>query len=114
MACCENLRALLNPELFRALCEPNRLSLLCCLADRPEARSVGDIARDVPIDRSVVSRHLSQLRACGILEAFKTGREVRYRLNGPKLADFLRRFADAVEQCSTATENLPKTKGKRS
>jgi len=49
-----------------------------------------------------VSRHLAVLRDAGILSAVKTGREVRYAVRFPELAQVLRRLADALEACRPA------------
>lgn len=86
-------------ELFKALADPNRVALLARLADCGRACTVSEIACCLPIDLSVVSRHLRQLREAGILYAERRGKEVRYKVRYGELARTLRALADAIEAC---------------
>ena len=94
----EPLGDVLTPELFRALGDGNRLTLLETLAKRGSA-SVGELGACCPVDLSVVSRHLSVLRAAGVLEATRRGKRVLYRARLRQLAKTLRSIADALERC---------------
>jgi ArsR family transcriptional regulator len=94
-----DLEPLLAPELFRALGDPNRLTLLASLAGRGECCTVSEMATCCPVDLSVVSRHLAQLRDAGIVKAEKRGRQVFYTLQCAELAKTLRALADALEAC---------------
>jgi hypothetical protein len=60
--CAAGLGELLSPQLFRALADPRRLSLLVRLADEGRPRTVGQLADGSGVDLSVVSRHLAVLR----------------------------------------------------
>jgi DNA-binding transcriptional ArsR family regulator len=102
-ACTDALADHLRPELFRALCDPNRLALLAGLAVAPEPLTVSEAAKCCDVHLSVVSRHLALLREAGIVEAEKVGREVSYRLNFRELVATLRGLADAIEQCCTTS-----------
>lgn len=93
------LDALLDPELFKALCDPTRVSLLACLAKCGRACSVGEVAECCRVDLSVVSRHLSQLADAGVLESSKQGRTVFYRVLFTDLSAKLRALADAIDSC---------------
>lgn len=93
------LDALLDPDLFKALCDPTRVSLLACLAKCGRACSVGEVAECCSVDLSVVSRHLSQLADAGVLESTKQGRTVFYRVRFTGLSDKLRALADAIDAC---------------
>lgn len=93
------LDALLDPELFRALCDPTRASLLACLAKCGRACSVGEVAECCRVDLSVVSRHLAQLADAGVLESSKQGRTVYYRVLFTDLSAKLRALADAIDSC---------------
>ena len=97
--CCDALDGLLSPELFRALGDPNRLSLLVDLAGKNEPSTVSDIAPCCQVDYSVVSRHLATLRRAGIVQAEKRGREVYYSLQYSQLSQALRSIADAIDGC---------------
>lgn len=93
------LDALLDPELFKALCDPTRVGLLACLAKCGRACSVGEVAECCRVDLSVVSRHLSQLAEAGVLESTRKGRAVFYRVRFADLAAKLRALAQAIDSC---------------
>lgn len=99
------LAEILSPRVFKALCDPTRLSLLCQLAESPEPCSVGRLAARSPVDLSVVSRHLATLRDAGIVEAMRRGKNVYYRVRGRPLAATLRAIADALERCAPEERN---------
>lgn len=61
--------------------------------------SVSDVAGCCPVSLSVVSRHLSQLRESGVVEARREGKQVIYRLRAAEVARGLRALADALEAC---------------
>ena len=98
-ACCQQLGALLDPRLFKALCDPNRLALLVQLSRCGSSCTVSQAAECCPVNISVVSRHLAMLRDAGILNAQKRGKEVHYSVRYPELAATLRGIADAIEAC---------------
>lgn len=97
--CCPDLGALIDPELFKALGDPNRVALIADIGRRGRPTTVSEAADCCPIHLSVVSRHLSVLRRAGVVEAEKAGREVRYTLSARDLATQLRSLADALEAC---------------
>jgi len=95
----EGLERLLSPPLFKAMCDPNRIAILLFLSKRCAPLTVGEIAESLPVDVSVVSRHLSILRDAEILRVRKQGKQVRYSINSRKLIMTLRAIADAFEAC---------------
>ena len=90
---------MLDPDLFKALCDPTRMSLLACLAKCGRPCSVGEAAECCAVDLSVVSRHLSMLEQAGVLQAEKRGRAVFYAVRFGHLCHLLRSLADAIEEC---------------
>ncbi len=100
-SCCGvDLTDQLPTKLFKALCDPTRASLLAeLLGCGGEARSVGEVADCCPIDISVVSRHLAQLRDAGVLAAERRGKHVYYVVRADQLVKTLRGLADAIEAC---------------
>ncbi len=88
-------------ELFRALSEPNRLSIVHCLADGPHR--VGEIAQHVGLAQSTVSAHLAVLKEAGITTARAEGRSTWYQLNVSGVAKLL----EAAEQLIRETEGIP-------
>ena len=98
-ACCRPIDKWLDPELFKALSDPTRVSLLACLAKCGRPCSVGEVAECCSVDFSVVSRHLAALADAGALESEKKGRTVFYRVRFRELAAALRALSDAIEDC---------------
>jgi DNA-binding transcriptional ArsR family regulator len=97
-ACCGGLEGLIDPELFRALGDPNRVALLVRLGQSGRPTTVTEAAECCPVDLSVVSRHLAVLREAGVLRSSKQGREVHYTVSRD-LAASLRALADALDAC---------------
>ncbi|MFO0859286.1 MAG: metalloregulator ArsR/SmtB family transcription factor [Phycisphaerales bacterium] len=98
-ACCGPLDRLLDPELFKSLADPTRLSLVACIAKCARGCSVGEIAECCSVDVSVVSRHLSLLQRSGVLDVERVGRTVLYRVRYDHLTKSLRELASAFEAC---------------
>lgn len=97
--CCGPLDDLLDPALFKALCDPTRATLVACLAKCGRPCSVSEVAECCSVDLSVVSRHLALMARAGVLESVKEGRTVHYRVRFHELAVVLRDLADAIEAC---------------
>ena len=106
-AAARDLRAILQGELFRALCEPVRLELIAHLTASGRS-DIATIAAAFPLDRSVISRHLAQLQEAGLLRRAKEGRRVFFELDGPaivaRLSAILARFEAIVPHCCPAPE----------
>ena len=64
-------------EVFAALADPTRLRLLDLLAADGEATAT-TLAGHVPVSRQAVVKHLAVLDRAGLVEARRSGREVRY------------------------------------
>ncbi|MBV1860929.1 MAG: metalloregulator ArsR/SmtB family transcription factor [Nannocystaceae bacterium] len=86
-----------KPELFRALAEPTRVHLLEVLMRAGGEANVSSIAENLPVDTSVVSRHLRELVQAGVLEVERRGRERWYRL---RLDALIQHFGELVRQLS--------------
>jgi DNA-binding transcriptional ArsR family regulator len=89
----------LDTDLFKALADPTRASLLACLAKCGRACTVSEVAECTSVDLSVVSRHLALLERTGILDATKEGRVVRYQVRYAEVTAALRSLASALEGC---------------
>jgi len=74
-------------RLGRAMADPTRSRLLMTLLERPAYPA--ELARDLDLTRSNVSNHLSCLRDCGIVVAEPEGRQTRYAMADPHLAQAL-------------------------
>jgi DNA-binding transcriptional ArsR family regulator len=73
----------LQAEILKMLANPRRLEIIHRLAQGP--CEVGRIAEAIGAPQPNVSQHLSALRAAGLVEAERDGREVRYRLADPEI-----------------------------
>lgn len=100
-------------DLFRVLGDPNRIRLVTQLLESGTTQTVSELAPCCPVDFSVVSRHLRQLREAGVVEATKQGKNVLYRVNGREVAALLRRFADDLETCCPPPKGAPKRRARR-
>jgi DNA-binding transcriptional ArsR family regulator len=98
-SCCD-LTHWLEPRLFRALSDPNRLLLLVQLATSPQPRTVSELDTCCAVDLSVVSRHLAILRDAGVVTAEKRGRQVFYSARCQPVAELLHGLARALETCA--------------
>ncbi len=88
---------LLDPVLFKSLCDPTRARLLACLIKCSRACTVSEVAECCSVDLSVVSRHLKLLEHAGVLESVKCGRQVSYVVCYRDLCATLRTLAKAID-----------------
>jgi ArsR family transcriptional regulator len=98
-ACCGPIDRLLDPALFKALCDPTRAALVACIAKCGRGCSVTEVAACCSVDTSVVSRHLATLEKAGVLTSERDGRVVRYGVRYADLSHTLRALADAIDAC---------------
>ena len=82
-------------RIIKALAHPTRLFIVDELS-RGE-RCVCKLTDMIGVEMPTVSRHLSQLKAAGILEDEKRGSQVFYRLRVPCVLNFFK-CVEAVQQ----------------
>ena len=112
--CAEALGQAMQPEFFKALCDPVRISIVATLATRSAPICVSDVAECCGVDFSGVSRHLKILKEAGVVSSSREGRMTRYRLDADMLATTLRAMAEAVEKCrQNASEKTPDKASKK-
>jgi DNA-binding transcriptional ArsR family regulator len=73
----------LQADVLKTLANPRRLEMVHLLADEP--MSVGRLAERLALAQPNVSQHLALMRAAGVVEAERDGREIRYRLADPDI-----------------------------
>jgi DNA-binding transcriptional ArsR family regulator len=61
---------------FAALADPSRRRMLGLLGS--SGATATELARELPISRQAVAKHLSQLSAAGLVASRREGREMRY------------------------------------
>lgn len=71
--------------VLAALADPMRRHLLDILAAKGEA-SATSLAREVPVSRQAVLKHLTLLEAAGLVTNRRRGREVLYSVSSQQLA----------------------------
>ena len=84
-------RARVCAEVLKALAHPIRILLVEAL--REGDKCVNDLCRLAPVDPSNISRHLTRLKAAGILSDRRAGTRVLYHLETPCI----------MEACGCAT-----------
>lgn len=74
---------ILQADIMRTLAQPRRLQIIHRLVAGPV--EVSRIALDLGISQPNASQHLAVMRNAGVVEAERSGREVRYRLTDPEI-----------------------------
>lgn len=74
--------------VFAALADDTRWSILSRLGQGPASASA--LAREFPVSRQAIVKHLDVLRAVGLVESEMQGREVVYRALGGRLDELAR------------------------
>lgn len=88
-------------EVFAALADPMRWRLPALLADHE--RSASALARELPISRPGVLKHLAVLERGELVRRHQAGREVRYAVRPERLASTAR----WVEATAAAWDRRP-------
>ena len=87
------LDQILDSQFFNSLSEPSRVTVLKKIIELGRA-DVSKISEGLPLDKSVVSRHLTFLSEAGILIRKKVGKQVFYE---PDPTNILKRFQDILD-----------------
>jgi len=83
----------LRRDVFQAIADPTRRAILLLVAT--QSMTAGAIAANFDTARPTVSKHLSILTECELLQQTQSGREVHYHINAKKMkevADFIEPF----------------------
>jgi DNA-binding transcriptional ArsR family regulator len=75
----------LQAQLCQSLSNPIRLRIIHTLKESP--KSVNEIAAELKVSQSSISRHLSVLRSTGLLSAHRKAQEVFYEIRNPKIVE---------------------------
>jgi DNA-binding transcriptional ArsR family regulator len=99
----------LQANVLRMLAHPRRLEILHVIAEGPV--EVGRLAVRVGISQPNASQHLALLRATGLVQLERNGREVRYQLTDPAvmtaceiMRGVLQRRIDQLSSVAVTTE----------
>jgi ArsR family transcriptional regulator, cadmium/lead-responsive transcriptional repressor len=78
-------------ELWVAVADPTRQRLLDALLAHGEATAT-ELAAELPVTRQAVAKHIAVLDRAGLVEARRSGREVRYTVRPERLDAATRRL----------------------
>jgi DNA-binding transcriptional ArsR family regulator len=82
-------------DVFQAIADPTRRSLLKLLADNE--MHISSITECFPISRTAINKHLHVLSDAGLVSSQKVGRETRYKLQPEPLVE-LKQWLSFFEQ----------------
>ena len=82
-----------DTDVFSALGDPTRWQVLVTLAERGEGTATV-LARDLPVSRPAVIKHLAVLDRAGLVGSRKVGREVLYSPRSERLEATARRMSE--------------------
>ena len=94
---------------FQAIADPTRRAILLLVAT--QSMTAGAIASNFDTARPTVSKHLSILTECELLEQEQTGREIYYHINAKKMkevADFIEPFRNMWDDRFNKLESIMK------
>jgi DNA-binding transcriptional ArsR family regulator len=77
-----------STAVFAALADDTRWRILTRLGEAPASASA--LARELPVSRQAIVKHLDVLRRAGLVEAELQGRELVHRALGGALSDVAR------------------------
>lgn len=83
-------------DFLQALCEPSRAAILREMVLKGRA-DISTLAQGMPLDRSVISRHLRVLENVGVVKSEKEGRHTFYEIDGERLVGELEKLTDLVK-----------------
>ncbi|GAC1347404.1 MAG: hypothetical protein NVSMB27_12730 [Ktedonobacteraceae bacterium] len=80
----------LYARFFRVLSDPTRVRLLHLLLDAPDAgRTVSELVAAIGAPQGRISTHLGCLRWCGLVQPYREGKYVYYRIADPRVHELL-------------------------
>ncbi|CAN5343986.1 metalloregulator ArsR/SmtB family transcription factor [soil metagenome] len=94
-------------EVFSALADPTRWEVLSLLAKRGEG-SATVLARELPVSRPAVMKHLGVLDRAGLVGSRKVGREVLYSPRSERLEATARHMTELAAAWDTRLAALKK------
>lgn len=77
----------INAMFYKALAHPARLAILKYLAEAKTCIT-SDFADELPLSRTTVNQHLTELKASGLINSRTKGAKTLYCLNYDKIMEF--------------------------
>jgi DNA-binding transcriptional ArsR family regulator len=97
---------------FAALADPTRRQLLGLLADRSGGATASELARELPITRQAVAKHLAALSGAGLVTPSRQGRDVRYVVTPAPLEDAVAWMTRVGDEWDVRLERLARHAGR--
>lgn len=91
----------------KAISHPARLAILKYLAETKSCIS-GDISDSLPLSRTTVSQHLTELKKLGLIHGEIDGLKVNYCLCSTSIGDYLNKFDTFFEPIKNVEVNCEK------
>ncbi len=82
-------------KVLKAISHPLRLEILELLGEK-EPQSVAEILEQIDVEQSLLSHHLIKMKDKGVLDSFRRGRNIYYRLAFAQIA----KIFDCMESCN--------------
>ena len=89
---------------YKALSHPARLAILNYLA-KASVCMTGDISNELPLSRTTVNQHLSELKETGLIRGEISGVKVNYCLNTIKIQELNDRFGGLMKTLGCCDDN---------
>ena len=86
-----------DERLWAAIGDPSRLQVLDLLLARGTSTHP-QLARELPVSRQAVAKHLAALDRAGLVERRRGGREVRFSVRPDRLGDAARQLAGVADR----------------
>jgi DNA-binding transcriptional ArsR family regulator len=80
-------------KFAKALSHPARLAILDYLA-RTKTCISGDISNEIPLSRTTVNQHLTELKKIGVIKGEIEGVKVNYCIDYDRLSELIREMAE--------------------
>ncbi|PWD98625.1 ArsR/SmtB family transcription factor [Marinilabilia rubra] len=84
-------------QLYKALGHPARLQILRYLADTKSCIT-GDISEELPLSRTTVNQHLTELKKAGLIQGHVNGKRTNYCLNPEKVKVLKKIYKSFIEE----------------
>lgn len=88
-----------SAELFKALGHPARLSILKYLAETKTCIT-GDFSEELPLSRTTVNQHLTELKDAGLIICHTEGVKTYYCLNQKKICELNKMARALIDEIS--------------
>ncbi|MEU2135384.1 metalloregulator ArsR/SmtB family transcription factor [Streptomyces sp. NPDC018352] len=92
------------PVVCAALGDPTRWEILTRIGEGPKSAST--LARELPVSRQAIGKHLEVLREVGLVESEQRGREVVYLAVGVRLGALARELDRIGHSWETRLQRL--------